>query len=328
MTEKISIIVPIYNVEKYLERCLKSILNQTYKNLEIILIDDGSNDNSLCMCQDYAKIDDRIKVIHKKNGGVSSARNMGLDNATGELIGFVDPDDWIEPQMFEAMVTCKIQNNVELVNCDFLVESENEFMFHRHEKNVSYMKILENIQSINSMICESSFIQGQVWCKLFDEKYIRGIRFNEEIAIYEDLLFCVEYVERINTVACIMNQQLYHYSMHENNVTKSFGKKDITSIYALEHVLNKKLKLDLETIEYLNTKQVLYSSGYIMASKQSIVDDEKNIDFAKNMIKGKWKLVKNNKIITFKRRIRIMMAVKCPELYLVLKKILIIVKIK
>ena len=101
---KVSIIVPIYNVEKYLSKCIESILSQTYKNIEIILVDDGSPDNSPQICDEYAKKDDRIIVIHKANGGVSSARNAGIDIATGKYIGFVDPDDYIENNMYELMV--------------------------------------------------------------------------------------------------------------------------------------------------------------------------------------------------------------------------------
>ena len=104
MNPMISVIVPIYNVEKYLARCVDSIVNQTYKNLEIILVDDGSPDRCPQMCDDYAEKDSRIKVIHKKNGGLSDARNAGMAVATGEYISFIDSDDWIETSMFELLL--------------------------------------------------------------------------------------------------------------------------------------------------------------------------------------------------------------------------------
>ena len=103
MKEKISIIVPIYNVELYLERCVESIINQTYKNLEIILVDDGSPDNCFAICDKYEKLDSRVKVIHKENGGLSDARNAGLDIAEGEFIVFVDSDDWLEQNALELL---------------------------------------------------------------------------------------------------------------------------------------------------------------------------------------------------------------------------------
>ena len=113
MNPMISVIVPIYNVEKYLARCVDSIVNQTYKNLEIILVDDGSPDRCPQMCDDYAEKDSRIKVIHKKNGGLSDARNAGMAVATGEYISFIDSDDWIETSMFELLL-----NNIFQYDCE------------------------------------------------------------------------------------------------------------------------------------------------------------------------------------------------------------------
>ena len=101
---KISVIVPVYKVEKYLDKCVESIVNQTYKNLEIILVDDGSPDNCPAMCDEWAEKDERIRVIHKENGGLADARNAGMDIATGDYIGFVDSDDWIEPNMYEVLL--------------------------------------------------------------------------------------------------------------------------------------------------------------------------------------------------------------------------------
>ena len=106
---KVSVIVPIYKVEPYLDQCVQSIVNQTYKNLEIILVDDGSPDNSPAMCDAWAEKDNRIRVIHKENGGFSSARNAGLDAATGDYIQFVDSDDWILPDMTAALVSCAVE---------------------------------------------------------------------------------------------------------------------------------------------------------------------------------------------------------------------------
>ena len=102
----ISIIIPVYKVEKYLEKCIKSVLSQTYKNLQIILVDDGSPDNCGNICDDYARVDNRIEVIHKANGGLSDARNVGLKAARGEYIGFVDSDDYVSNEMFENLYNC------------------------------------------------------------------------------------------------------------------------------------------------------------------------------------------------------------------------------
>lgn len=118
----ISVIIPVYNVEKYLHRCLDSVIEQTYKNLEVILIDDGSTDHSGEICDDYAAKDVRIHVIHQENQGVSAARNKGLDTAKGEYIAFVDSDDYILPEMYAKMLECIIENNVDFCVCQWQYE--------------------------------------------------------------------------------------------------------------------------------------------------------------------------------------------------------------
>ena len=117
MDEKISVIVPVYNVEQYLERCVDSIINQTYKNLEILLVNDGSTDNSGQLCDELAKKDDRIRVIHKENGGLSDARNVGIDEAEAELIGFIDSDDYIDEDMYETLYRQLRESNADLSMC-------------------------------------------------------------------------------------------------------------------------------------------------------------------------------------------------------------------
>ena len=114
---KISVVVPVYNVEEYLDQCVESLVGQTYKNLEVILVDDGSPDNCPAMCDEWAERDNRIKVIHKENGGVSSARNAALDIASGDYIGFVDSDDWIEPDMYEILIKNAKKYDADISRC-------------------------------------------------------------------------------------------------------------------------------------------------------------------------------------------------------------------
>ena len=119
MSEKISVIVPIYKTEQFLSKCIDSIINQTYKNLEIILVDDGSPDNCPKICDEYAKRDNRIKVIHKENGGLSSARNAGIEIATGDFSAFVDSDDWIDSDMYESLVKLSDEYNADIAECGY-----------------------------------------------------------------------------------------------------------------------------------------------------------------------------------------------------------------
>ena len=121
----ISVIVPIYNVEKYLDNCVKSIVNQTYKNLEIILVDDGSPDSCPAICDNWAKIDSRINVIHQKNSGVSAARNIGIKSSLGDFITFVDGDDFIDSDMYETLVSAYLKNGADIVGCSFKTIDEN-----------------------------------------------------------------------------------------------------------------------------------------------------------------------------------------------------------
>lgn len=124
--ERISVIVPVYNVEKYLDKCVQSILNQTYENIELVLIDDGSTDGSSKICDKYGKIDSRVKVIHKENGGLSSARNRGIDEAVGKFITFIDSDDYIHHQMLEILYEGIIKNKSDISICEYRRFDENE----------------------------------------------------------------------------------------------------------------------------------------------------------------------------------------------------------
>ena len=121
MKERISVVVPVYNVEQYLEKCVNSIINQTYKNLEIILVDDGATDKSGKLCDELAKLDNRIMVYHKKNGGLSDARNYGVERATGDYIGFVDSDDYIDAEMYEKLYEALKKENVDVAESNIKI---------------------------------------------------------------------------------------------------------------------------------------------------------------------------------------------------------------
>ena len=144
----ISIIIPVYNVEQYLSRCIDSVINQTYKNLEIILIDDGSTDDSGEICDEYALKDNRIKVMHKQNGGVSSARNEGLDISKGNYIGFIDSDDFIEKDMYEFLYDLLTKNNCDISCCNKFIFKDNKFIASK-----SFPK--GNVLSFNEVLNDS-----------------------------------------------------------------------------------------------------------------------------------------------------------------------------
>ncbi len=188
MDKKISVIVPVYKVEKYLARCVDSIIDQTYKNLEIILVDDGSPDGCGAMCDEYAKKDERIKVIHKENGGLSSARNAGLDIATGDYIAFVDSDDRITPDAYENLLKALDGKSDAIAN----------FMYEREmESGETFPSVVphknDEIISVENYIGELMMHVGDVSActKLFPKGVISGVRFAEGF-LNEDLLFMLE----------------------------------------------------------------------------------------------------------------------------------------
>ncbi len=192
MDELISVIVPVYNMEKYLKRCVDSILQQEYRQLEIILVDDGSTDNSPAMCDAYASQDERIKVIHKENGGLSDARNAGLKVAKGSYIGFVDSDDWIEPGMYKSMYEAAKKYQVPLVVCRYAEVYQDRVV----DGSGHDMVVLSREEVLDIYICEHPQykIYNSVWSKLFKREIIGDTRFpkgrNSEDIVFTTKAFC------------------------------------------------------------------------------------------------------------------------------------------
>lgn len=215
MEEKISVIVPIYNVEKYLDRCIESILKQTYKNIEIILVDDGSTDNSGKMCDQFAKRDNRIKVIHKKNGGMSDARNVGLDFVSGEYIAFVDSDDWISPVMFERLYSILKKYKTEIVVCEPIYAYEtyiDEQQFSGKSFELSKRKAIE-------LLIEDRKFRSVVWNKLYARRLWADIRFPKG-KHYEDVHIVYKIYDMCETIS-FLDQGLYYYFQRSQSIVHS-----------------------------------------------------------------------------------------------------------
>ena len=206
MNPLISVIVPIYNVEKYLARCVDSIVNQTYKNLEIILVDDGSPDNCPAMCDEWAEKDSRIRVIHKENGGVSSARNAALDIATGDYIGFVDSDDWIEPEMYSSLIQKISESGKNIALCSYYAV---EISGERYEcRCVVDKEVLDKDDYFRFIVLGGD--GGYIWNRLYDADILKEVRFDEDIWYSEDLLFNFKTAQKSNGAA-ILDKIEYNY---------------------------------------------------------------------------------------------------------------------
>ena len=222
--ELISIILPVYKAEKCLSKCIDSILAQTYENFELILVDDGSPDNSGKICDEYAEKDKRIKVIHKENGGVSSARNVGLDNAKGENITFVDADDVAHKKYLEVLYDNLKKYDADISWCSYnniykdqCLKSK-EHTFNYLAIDFSDSKFVEYFKSFFSY-CNSP--STAVWGKLFTKKSIENIRFDEKIKIAEDKLFLLESL-RFAKKMCFSNECVYDYIIDSASAFHSY----------------------------------------------------------------------------------------------------------
>ena len=212
---KLSIIVPIYNVEPYLRKCIDSILTQTFTDFECILVDDGSPDNCPAICDEYAKKDSRIRVIHKENGGLSDARNAGLDIAQGEYIGFVDSDDWIHPQMYELVYKCAISTNADIAQCGYSKIKEKDSIdihFEATQKPIVRTKdeIFKNYYSL------IPGIDDMVWNKMYRKTIFDTIRFPVD-RYFEDSSILFDTINASDCVA-IIGTPLYFYLQRPNSI--------------------------------------------------------------------------------------------------------------
>ena len=218
-TPLISVIIPVYNTAPYLERCVKSILAQTHPHLEILLIDDGSTDASPRICDHLAQQDTRVKVFHKPNGGVSSARNLGLDKAQGEYIGFVDSDDEIHPQMYEVLLENLLTYNADITACQLTQYPPNQKPLYVFSNKP--VQIIDSPDEILAAIPAPYLFQGVVTNKLFRHAVINRMRFNTATtSCAEDTEFLTQLAPHIKRVA-VTYHQLYGYYTNETSLTHS-----------------------------------------------------------------------------------------------------------
>ena len=240
----VSIIVPVYKVEEYLYECIESLLLQTYKILEIILIDDGSPDNSGTICDEFANKDNRIKVIHKINGGLSSARNVGLDQALGEYITFCDSDDVLLSNTISRYVEFLSKYECDVVSCESLLykNGETEVIDYYHKSNP--ITLLNGEEYIGGFFRYST--DCSVCNKIYKRSIIGSYRF-EEGKTNEDILFQYDVLRNCRHIVHI-NEGLYLYRINETGITHTFNKNSI-NVYYNAVVLHEKVKVDIPLLE-------------------------------------------------------------------------------
>ncbi|MDD7136018.1 MAG: glycosyltransferase family 2 protein [Bacteroidales bacterium] len=217
MIDKVSIIVPVYNIENYIRVCIESILAQTYESFELILVDDGSKDNSGILCDEYAAIDSRVKVIHKENGGVSSARNTGLQQAKGKWIMHVDGDDWIEPDMIESLIEAANATEADLVFGDFM----------KYGPNAGNKQLPSwNSDKIDSMSRYISYVMTTIWGSIAKRSmYIdHSLKSPEGISYCEDFHLIVRLCHYAKKIANV-HRPFYHYRYRPTSIMSNMGRK-------------------------------------------------------------------------------------------------------
>ena len=272
---KISVIVPVYNVEKYLNRCVDSILAQTFDDFEIILIDDGSKDSSSAICDGLAKKKDKIKVLHKENGGQSSARNMGLSVAQGEYISFVDSDDWIEQDMFEYLHgLLQKYPEAQMAQCDWKFAKEYMLLDDKGnaEENIRVFSKKDMLDYFFRIHGEKS--NNSICNRLYKKEILSEFEFKN--VKHEDVLACLDFFMASSQMV-VSDKVLYHYFVSENGVTLTFNSRDLGLINVWDMVCE---RVRSELPEYVYYAEMGKKRAYFtLLSKMRLRGFDKNDKF-------------------------------------------------
>lgn len=241
MNDLISVIVPVYNVEAYLRRCIDSILAQTYVNLEIILVDDGSTDGCGAICDEYAEKDDRIKVIHKENGGLSDARNAGLNAFTGKYVTFIDSDDWIEKEFIGYLHQLIVDNNADLSVCDFNYIDEKGKLYNS-PLNSGHVHVWRQEETL-SMLLSGNKMETSAWAKLYKATIFTNRRFRYPLGrLFEDIPVTYGYLLE-SELTVFGERALYNYFYRPQSISNMrFSPKRLHATEHLEMVIPQILK--------------------------------------------------------------------------------------
>ncbi len=304
---KISIIVPVYKVEKYIHKCIDSILSQDFTDFEVILVDDGSPDNCGKICDEYASKDSRVKVIHKENGGLSSARNAGIDIATGDYIGFVDSDDYISADMYSKMYISAVENSADIVACNLVHEYE------RTEKKPNKLKvfskeqndlILDNYKGMECLLLRRYF-DNAAWNKLYLRALFTGVRFPEG-RLFEDIFTVYKLFSKASKVIYIHDPLYYYLQRYESIMGQKFSNKKLDRIHASFERYN------FISLNYPSLSELAYAR-YIdetMAAINDCIRSKGDLtlvkDYVNELVKGYRKIV-NNTYIDNKRKKMLML---------------------
>ncbi len=314
----ISIIIPAYNVEKYIDRCIESIVSQTYNNIEVIVVDDGSTDKTLDKLNEWSKKDSRIKIIPKKNGGVSSARNVGLDKATGEYVSFVDSDDFIADTYCEDMLNTLLSNNADYISCGYnRVYQDGHFETFNADNELKIIDSKEYFNNVLDVIPGYGFVH----MKMVRRDLIGDIRFNEKLKAGEDALFNAELCDKIGKIV-IYNKPLYNYYFNENSIVRKYDENYVQKYFdSMEAMFNYASKKDdsNRVYNYIAFHILLICVNYCYhpnnKDQMKSLKEVCNIPLFKEAIKkaqaDNWSKVRKITLFTLKHRLYFMTSMIC-----------------
>ena len=294
---KISVIVPVYNAGKYLHRCVDSILAQTFTDFELLLIDDGSKDRSASICDEYAAKDARVRVFHKENGGVSSARNVGLDNANGDYIMFVDSDDYMLPHMCELMTATIEHKKADLVVCG-TTETGGGYWRPVADEDYSLAQLKENFVPLLH-----TELLSPPWNKIFKRSVIGEQRFLEDVSFGEDLMFNLGYIGKCGNISFIKASPFFHEKDNACSLVVKFNRNRLTDIEKVWATITQFVpckpslynKYYRDIVVYV--RQLLKASNYSWAAKKEILCEWHNISHLKELDLCGYNGVKVNRIL-------------------------------
>jgi len=313
----ISIIVPVYNGEKFIEKCFNSILNQTYQNLEIIIINDGSKDKSAKICDKYAELDDRIIVVHQENIGLSSVRNKGLDMATGELIGFVDCDDSIHPRMYEILQKNLYEYNAGIAMCEVTKVYNSNIDEHIKESNLTinkqHIQCFKQKEAFKNLFNKKNLITVVPWNKLYKKEIFKNIRY--PIGKINDDEFVIHHIIQATKKIIFTDAILYYYYHNEKSITNK--QYSLQKLDAIEAIKDRMLLFELQKYHNLlqkgsNTYLHLIIIHYYAVQKYLPIEREtlKNL---KEKFREEYKKYKN--VISGKNKLELKLFFIHPKVY-------------
>lgn len=272
---KLSIIVPVYNAEKYLSRCLDSIINQTFKDFELLIVNDGSTDNSKDIINEYVNNDIRVKAFHVNNGGVSKARNIGINNASGDYIAFVDSDDYIKPNMYEKLIDVLNKHNVEIVTSNLLINGKE--IKNNIKPNIVYTKKRVYEEVLPLFTYDNSIGTYEFKNKIIIKELLEknNIRFNEGFSYQEDLMFMIEMFFNANSLYYI-DEVFYEYYPISFGLYSSYrenGGMKFIEAHKLINLLISEYSININKYNYENS--FLYNISYYIYRTTNRVKDNK-----------------------------------------------------